>query len=145
MGPGLACAGPPKSFRGLATRAAELAGVPAPQLSAMPNPVIWVGGLFNPMARAARENQYQFRTPFVLDSTAATEAFGIKPTPLDDALHETIADLRPRSRRRLQRTGIGRHHDSRVSPTTPPAEVVSRADRDYETRSATHNRRHSAE
>jgi len=33
----------------------------------------------------------------VLDSTAATETFGISPTPLDDALHETIADLRSRS------------------------------------------------
>jgi nucleoside-diphosphate-sugar epimerase len=63
----------------------------------MPYPVLWLGGLFNPMARAARETQYQFRKPFVLDSTAATEAFGIRPTPLDDALHETIADLRSRS------------------------------------------------
>jgi nucleoside-diphosphate-sugar epimerase len=43
------------------------------------------------------ETQYQFRKSFVLDSTAATEAFGISPTPLDDALHETIADLRSRS------------------------------------------------
>jgi hypothetical protein len=33
----------------------------------------------------------------VLDSTPATAAFGIKPTPLDDALRETIADLRSRS------------------------------------------------
>jgi len=89
--------GPPKSFREVATRAAELAGVPAPRLSAMPYPVLWLGGLFNPIARAARETQYQFRKPFVLDSTAATEAFGISPTPMDDALHETIADLRSRS------------------------------------------------
>ena len=42
--------GPPTSFRQLATRAAELAGVPAPRLSAMPYPVLWLGGLFNPMA-----------------------------------------------------------------------------------------------
>jgi hypothetical protein len=49
------------------------------------------------LARASRETQYQFRKPFVLDSTAATEAFGISPAPLDDALHETIADLRSRS------------------------------------------------
>jgi hypothetical protein len=33
----------------------------------------------------------------VLDSTAATASFGISPTPLDDALRETIADLRSRS------------------------------------------------
>jgi hypothetical protein len=52
--------------------AADLAGVPAPRLSAMPYPVLWLGGLVNPMARAVRETQYQFRKPFVLDSTAAT-------------------------------------------------------------------------
>lgn len=86
--------GPPKSFRELATRAAELAGVPAPRLSVMPYSVLWLGGLFNPMARAARETQYQFRKPFLLDSTAAMEAFGISPTPLDEALRETIAGLR---------------------------------------------------
>jgi hypothetical protein len=81
----------------VATRAADLAGVSAPRLSVMPYPVLWLGGLFNPMARASRETQYQFRKPFVLDSTAATEAFGISPAPLGDALHDTIADLRSRS------------------------------------------------
>ena len=89
--------GPPKSVQKMATRAAELAGVPPPRLAAMPYPLLWLAGLFNPMAKATRETQYQFRKPFVLDSTAATEAFGISPTPLDDALRETIADLRSRS------------------------------------------------
>ena len=89
--------GPPRSVREVATRAAALADVPAPRLSAMPYSVLWLGGLFSPMAHAVRETQYQFRKPFVLDSTAATEAFGISPTPLDDVLHETIADLRSRS------------------------------------------------
>jgi len=86
--------GPPQSFREVAARAAELAGAPAPRLSAMPYPVLWLGGLFDPMARAVRETQYQFRAPFVLDSKAATEAFGISPTALDEVLRETIADLR---------------------------------------------------
>jgi len=86
--------GPPRSFREVAARAAELAGLPGPLLSAMPYPVLWIGGLFDPTARAVRETQYQFRGPFVLDSTAATEAFGISPAALDDVLRETIADLR---------------------------------------------------
>lgn len=86
--------GPPKSFREVAIRAAELAGAPAPRLSAMPYPVLWLGGLFNPMARAVRETQYQFRRPFVLDSSAATKRFGIQPAPLDDALRETIAEFK---------------------------------------------------
>jgi hypothetical protein len=63
----------------------------------MPYPVLWLGGLFNPLARAVREAQDQFRKPFVLDSTAATKAYGISPTPLDDVLRETIDDLRSRS------------------------------------------------
>ncbi len=88
--------GPPRSFGEVAARATELAGLPGPLLSAMPYPVLWIGGLFDPMARAVRETQYQFREPFVLDSTAATEAFGISPAALDDVLRETIADLRTR-------------------------------------------------
>jgi nucleoside-diphosphate-sugar epimerase len=86
--------GPPKSVREVAIRAAELAGAPAPRLTAMPYPMLWLGGLFNPMAKATRETQYQFRNAFVLDSTTATDAFGINPTALDDALAETIAHLR---------------------------------------------------
>jgi nucleoside-diphosphate-sugar epimerase len=87
--------GPPKSFREVASRAAELADAPAPRLSAMPYPVLWLGGLFNRMARAVRETQYQFRRPFVLDSSAATKRFGIQPAPFDDALRETIAEFKP--------------------------------------------------
>lgn len=82
--------GPPKSFREVAVLAAKLAGAPAPRLSAMPYPVLWLGGLFNPMARAVRETQYQFRRPFVVDSSAATKRYGIQPTSLDDAVRETI-------------------------------------------------------
>ena len=80
----------PVSIRELATAAAELAGVRAPQLSTMPPAVLWLGGLVNKQAREIRELQYQFRAPFVLDSTQAQEAFGIEPVPTADALEETI-------------------------------------------------------
>lgn len=49
-----------------------------------------LAGLFNPTARAMVETQYQWQRPFILDSTAATVAFGIKPTSPDDALRESI-------------------------------------------------------
>jgi nucleoside-diphosphate-sugar epimerase len=118
--------GPPESFREVATRVAELAHVPAPRLSVMPYPVLWLAGLFNPLARASRETQYQIRKPFVLDSTAATEAFGISPAPLDDALRETIADLRSRSSRGVRRAGSGGtrtqgQRDQAVFTPSPPA------------------------
>ncbi|MBF9133501.1 NAD-dependent epimerase/dehydratase family protein [Plantactinospora sp. S1510] len=80
---------PPASVRELAVRLSELVGTPAPRLASMPAPLLWLGGLFDPTARELRETAYQFRRPFVLDSSAATATFGITPTGLDDALRET--------------------------------------------------------
>jgi nucleoside-diphosphate-sugar epimerase len=88
---------PAQSIRDLTTRASELVGAPAPRLSTLPAPALWLGGLVNPLVRELRETQYQFRRPFVLDSSATTSAFGIEPSPLDDALQETIQDLKGRS------------------------------------------------
>ncbi|UVS79739.1 NAD-dependent epimerase/dehydratase family protein [Actinokineospora sp. UTMC 2448] len=85
---------PPLSLRALAVRAAELAGAPAPRLTRMPAFALRLAGLVTPAARELVEVQYQLRRPFVLGSSAATAAFGIEPTPTDDALRETIAALR---------------------------------------------------
>jgi nucleoside-diphosphate-sugar epimerase len=84
---------PPVSIRDLATRAAALADVRAPRLTAMPPAVLWLGGLFNRQAKEIRELQYQFRRPFVLDSSAATKTFGIDPVGTDVALQETVTHL----------------------------------------------------
>ncbi|MEU6009717.1 NAD-dependent epimerase/dehydratase family protein [Streptomyces sp. NPDC047453] len=81
----------PVSIRDIITRACALADAPPPRLSTMPAAVLWLGGLGNPVIRELRETQYQFRKPFVVDSSAATEAFGIEPAPLDVSLEETIA------------------------------------------------------
>ena len=80
----------PMSVRALATRAAELAGAPPARVARMPALALRLAGLFNPAARAMLETQYQWQRPFVVDSTAATVAFGIKPTRTDDALREMI-------------------------------------------------------
>jgi hypothetical protein len=66
----------------------------------MPAPVLWLGGVFDPLARELRETQYQFRRPFVLDSSAATTMFGIEPTLVGEAIAETVGGLaRPSGRR----------------------------------------------
>lgn len=85
--------GPALSIRGLVDRAVALTGAPEAKLSTMPGAVLWLGGLADPIVRELRETQYQFRRPFVLDSSAAAATFGITPTPLDDALRETIDNL----------------------------------------------------
>jgi nucleoside-diphosphate-sugar epimerase len=85
---------PPVSLRDLAAQAAAIAGVRAPKLTSMPAAVLWLGGLFNKQAKEIRELQYQFRKPFVLDSSAAMKTFGIEPVGTDEALRETVTHLK---------------------------------------------------
>lgn len=56
----------------------------------MPTVVLRLAGLVDPSAREMVEMLYQWQRPFVVDSTAATVAFGIKPVPVADALREMI-------------------------------------------------------
>jgi nucleoside-diphosphate-sugar epimerase len=83
----------PLSIRELSTRAAALAGVQAPKLSSLPPALLWLAGLFDKQAKEIRELQYQFRKPFVVDSSQAEQAFGIQPVPTDRALEETISSI----------------------------------------------------
>ncbi|WFF08561.1 NAD-dependent epimerase/dehydratase family protein [Micromonospora sp. WMMD1076] len=85
---------PPMSMRALAERAAERTGAPAPRLIRMPYPMLWLGGVADPFARELRETAHQFAGPFVMDSTAASETFGIEGTPLDRVVDEMISGLR---------------------------------------------------
>lgn len=85
---------PAVSARELAVRAAALVGAPAPRLTRLPYPALWLGGLANPFARELRETAYQFDRPFLMDSSAATETLGVEPTPLGSALAQTVAALR---------------------------------------------------
>jgi nucleoside-diphosphate-sugar epimerase len=81
---------PPLSVREVVRRACALAAAPPPRMSTMPAPILWLGGLGNPLVRELRETQYQFRRSFVMDSTAATAALGITPTPIEESLAETV-------------------------------------------------------
>ena len=76
----------PVSLRELATCFATIIGAPPPRLREMPEVVLRVGSLFDAEAREYREVKYQFDRPWVLDSSAAQTTFGLRPTPLDDAL-----------------------------------------------------------
>jgi nucleoside-diphosphate-sugar epimerase len=85
---------PPVSVRALAERTAELAGAPRARVRVMPGVLLRLAGLVEPAAREMVEVQYQLRAPFVLDSTAATDAFGLEPAPIDTALREMITGMR---------------------------------------------------
>jgi nucleoside-diphosphate-sugar epimerase len=86
--------GPALTLRQLATRFAEVNGAPAAKITAIPFAVLWAYGEFSPMVRELRTTRYQFTAPFVIDSSATTETFGLKPIPVDDALRDAASRLR---------------------------------------------------
>lgn len=78
------------TLRELATVTAAQLGV-APKIAALPYAAVWLGGLTNPFVKELRETQHQFRRPFVLDSTAAQQTFGLVPESLEDAVRHDLA------------------------------------------------------
>jgi len=60
----------------------------------MPTSLLRLAGLLSPGAREIPEMRYQFDRPFVLDSTAAQQAFNLAPVSTDQALSETIRAMR---------------------------------------------------
>ena len=85
---------PALTIRQLATRFAQVNAAPRARLTSIPYPVVWAAGLFTPLIRELRTTRYQFTRPFVIDATATTDAFGLTPTPLDEALQDAAARLR---------------------------------------------------
>lgn len=79
------------SVRDLTTRLAEVAGAPAPVLTSMPAEEVHRLGQADSIMAEIAEMQYLVRKPQVLDSSRTEETFGVKPTPLDDVLLDTIS------------------------------------------------------
>jgi nucleoside-diphosphate-sugar epimerase len=90
----------PHTMREITTMAAELMDV-APKVRSLPYAAVWATGLFNPFVRELRETQHQFRRPFVLDSSAAQETFGLVPTPTRDAVAREVGAASVLARQRL--------------------------------------------
>jgi nucleoside-diphosphate-sugar epimerase len=81
----------PVTVRRLAELAAAQLDV-APKVASLPYPVVWAYGLVNPVGRELRETQHQFRKPFVLDSSAAQQTFGLKPHPIAESVAYDLAN-----------------------------------------------------
>ena len=66
------------------------AGVPEVPVRSLPHAVLRLTGLVVPTVRELEEVRYQFHRPFVLDSSAFTDAFGLAPTPLEQSWKQTV-------------------------------------------------------
>jgi nucleoside-diphosphate-sugar epimerase len=88
---------PPLSQSAMIEALCRAADVPPVKVDSMPAMMLFAAGLVMPVVRELKEIRYQFDAPFILDSTAATQTFGINATPVDEALAATIAWYRRRS------------------------------------------------
>jgi nucleoside-diphosphate-sugar epimerase len=68
---------------------AEEAGV-EPKISSMGKLMMAMGGLFIPEAKETVEMMYEFNRPFIIDSSKFEKAFGMKATPIREAIRETV-------------------------------------------------------
>jgi nucleoside-diphosphate-sugar epimerase len=58
-------------------------------VTAMPPVLLTVAAPFVPVLRELRETLYQFTSPYVMDSSAITAAFGLEPSPWDEVCCRT--------------------------------------------------------
>jgi nucleoside-diphosphate-sugar epimerase len=87
---------PALTQREMVDLAAKALGV-QPRLQVIGPLMMRLAGLFIPEARASVEMLYQFDAPFLVDSSRITAAFGLVPTPVEEAVARTAAWYRARS------------------------------------------------
>jgi nucleoside-diphosphate-sugar epimerase len=69
---------------------AEEAGVES-KMSSMGKLMLMIGGLFIPEAKESVEMMYEFEQPLIVDSSKFEKTFGMKATPMREAIKETVA------------------------------------------------------
>jgi nucleoside-diphosphate-sugar epimerase len=89
---------PPMSQREILTALARDLGAPAPKLTRTPPWAVRAVGVVVPVVHELAEVRYQFDRPFVTNSSACQETFGVKPTPATAALAATAAWWRGQGR-----------------------------------------------
>jgi hypothetical protein len=82
---------PPMSQRQFIAALCAAANLPAIGVGTIPSGVTRALGLLVPTIREIAEIRYQLDHPFVVDSSAAQIAFGLLPTPMPEALTDTVS------------------------------------------------------
>jgi nucleoside-diphosphate-sugar epimerase len=77
------------STREFARRVYEASGQPL-KVRTMPAALLTVAGVFSPMLRAVKEQQYQREAPWVVDHSTFARAFGADTTPHREAIATTL-------------------------------------------------------
>ena len=78
------------SFSRLAMLVSDIVGKRV-RVSATPRWLLSALGMVVPPVREMIEMLYQFERPFVMNSARTQQALGITPTPIEDAVRQTLA------------------------------------------------------
>jgi nucleoside-diphosphate-sugar epimerase len=81
---------PPRTQREAVHDLCRAAGTPPVRVRLVPHAFQRVMGLVSPTMRELAETRYQFVQPFVIDASETEEAFGLAPTPWDEACAATV-------------------------------------------------------
>jgi nucleoside-diphosphate-sugar epimerase len=73
----------PKTQRQVVQDIAKELGIKDVKVGSVPNPILSMMGLFNPVIKELNNGSYMFNAPFIMDDSAARKTFGLKPTPWD--------------------------------------------------------------
>ncbi|CAB4683399.1 MAG: NAD-dependent epimerase/dehydratase family protein [Actinobacteria bacterium] len=80
----------PKTQREVVQDIAEELGIRDVKVGSVPNPILAMMGLFNPVIKELNNGSYMFNAPFILDDSAARKTFGLKPTPWDVVIKDLV-------------------------------------------------------
>jgi len=84
----------PRTQREVISDLGAAAGTGPARVRPVPSTVLAGMGLVWPLMRELRETEYQFRDDFVMDSSAAQTAFGLKPTAWEEIVAVTVLGRR---------------------------------------------------
>ena len=80
----------PKTQREVVQDIAEELGIRDVKVGSVPNPILAMMGLFNPVIKELNNGSYMFNAPFILDGSAARKTFGLQPTPWDVVIKDLV-------------------------------------------------------
>jgi nucleoside-diphosphate-sugar epimerase len=80
----------PKTQRQVVQDIAKELGIKDVKVGSVPNPILSMMGLFNPVIKELNNGSYMFNAPFIMDDSAARKTFGLKPTPWDVVIKNLV-------------------------------------------------------
>jgi nucleoside-diphosphate-sugar epimerase len=81
----------PKTQREVVQDIAKELGIRDVKVGSVPNAILSMMGLFNPVIKELNNGSYMFNASFIMDDSATRKTFGLQPTPWDVLIKNLVA------------------------------------------------------